>query len=76
MESTSDADADLATVAVYGLRHQAEVAKAMLASAGIDAMVVADDEGGLNPGFFADYGVRVVVRSAELAAAQGVLEAG
>jgi len=71
-----DAD-DLATVGEYEVRYQAEVARAVLGSVGIDALVIADDEGGLNPGFFAEYGVRVVVRSADLAEARRVLaEAG
>ena len=66
-------DEGLETVAVYGLRHQAEVARAALESAGISAMVFADDEGGLNPGFFSEYGVRVVVLSSDLADARSVL---
>ena len=66
-------DLDLATVAVYPLRHEAEIAKAHLASEGIRAIVHADDEGGLNPGFFAEYGVRLVVRREQLAEAEAVL---
>lgn len=67
-------DLDLTTVATFSLRHEAEVAKARLAAAGIPAVVHADDEGGLNPGFFADYGIRVAVRREQLDAARVTLE--
>jgi hypothetical protein len=68
-------DPVLETVALYELRHEAEVARALLDSAGIEAVVVADDEGGLNPGFFARYGIRVVVRSTDLDDARHLLRA-
>ena len=64
---------ELDTVATYQLRHEAEIARAALQSAGIDAMVFADNEGGLNPGFFADYGVRLVVRTSDLGDARKLL---
>ena len=67
------ADLDLVTVAEYSLRHEAEIARARLASHGIPALVQADDEGGLNPGFFAEYGVRLVVRSDHHAVAAALL---
>jgi len=54
---------DLVTVWVYSTRSDADIARARLAAEGIDALVMADDEGGLNPGFFDRYGVRVVVRA-------------
>ena len=54
---------DLVTVWVYSTRSDADIARARLAADGIDALVMADDEGGLNPGFFDRYGVRVVVRA-------------
>jgi [CysO sulfur-carrier protein]-S-L-cysteine hydrolase len=63
----------LATVAVYAARGEAEIAAASLRSAGIEALVVADDEGGLNPGFYRTYGVRVLVAEAEAAAAGELL---
>lgn len=49
------------TVAVYPYRSDAEIAVARLAADGIDAVIYQDDEGGLNPGFFKRYGVRVEV---------------
>jgi proteasome lid subunit RPN8/RPN11 len=63
-----------ATAAVYHTRSDAEIARAKLAGMGIDAAVIADDEGGLNPGFYARYGVRVIVpgrRASEARAALG-----
>jgi proteasome lid subunit RPN8/RPN11 len=55
-----------ATVTVYPIRSDAEIARARLAADGIRSLVVADDEGGLNPGFYARYGVRVVVDAVDL----------
>jgi len=66
-------DDDLITVDVFGVRSDAEVARARLESAGIRSVIRADDEGGLNPGFFARYGVRLEVRSDEAGAARAVL---
>lgn len=54
-------DAATGTVAVYPYRSDAEIAVARLAADGIDAVIHQDDEGGLNPGFFKRYGVRVEV---------------
>jgi [CysO sulfur-carrier protein]-S-L-cysteine hydrolase len=64
---------DLATAVVYTTRSDAEIARAKLQGEGIDALVFADDEGGLNSGFFNHYGVRVVVRAAELDPARAAL---
>ncbi len=66
-------DLDLVTVATYLFRHEAEIARAHLAAEGIASVVQADDEGGLNPGFFADYGVRLVVTNEQRSAAEAVL---
>ena len=64
---------DLQAVRVYLTRGDAEVARARLVGEGIDAVVMADNEGGLNPGFYAHYGVRVVVRSEDLDRARSAL---
>jgi proteasome lid subunit RPN8/RPN11 len=61
---------DLVTVAVYPTRSDAEIVRARLVSDGIEAIVIADDEGGLNPGFYSKYGVRVVVASGDLTSAR------
>ena len=55
-----------ATVTVYEVRSDGEIAKARLAADGIEARLAIDDEGGLNPGFFSKYGVRLVVRGEDL----------
>ncbi len=54
------------TVAVYDIRSDGEIARVRLAADGIEARLAIDDEGGLNPGFFSTYGVRLVVRSEDL----------
>jgi proteasome lid subunit RPN8/RPN11 len=54
-----------ATVQVYPYRSDADIAVARLAADGIPAVVHQDDEGGLNPGFFKRYGVRVEVDEAD-----------
>lgn len=64
---------DLVTVETFLHRDEAEIARAHLASEGISAMVVADDEGGLSPGFFAEFRIRLVTTVASRAAAWDVL---
>jgi proteasome lid subunit RPN8/RPN11 len=61
------------TVAAYLTRGDAEVARAVLAAAGIPAAIRADDEGGLNPGFFADYRVRLEVTPDRIEEARSLL---
>ena len=61
---------DLVAIVVYTTRSDAEIARAKLVGEGIEAMVMADDEGGLNPGFYATYGVRVLVRADQSEAAR------
>lgn len=63
----------LSTVAVYPFRADAEVAVARLAADGIDAAIRQDDEGGLNPGFYRRYGVRVEVTDADVSDARDSL---
>lgn len=54
-------------------RGEAEIAKAHLDAEGIAAVVVADDEGGLSPGFYRDHRVRLAVRAADRLLAAAVL---
>lgn len=54
------------TVRVYPYRSDAEIAVARLAADGIRSAIRADDEGGLSPGFFTRFGVRVEVDSGDL----------
>lgn len=51
---------------MFPYRSDAEIARARLAADGIPSWVFVDDEGGLNPGFYADYGVRLVVSADDL----------
>jgi len=51
---------------VYLYRSDADIAVARLAADGISAVVHQDDEGGLNPGFFKRYGIRVEVDTNDL----------
>ncbi|MFC2177104.1 Mov34/MPN/PAD-1 family protein [Actinomycetota bacterium] len=60
-------------VADYLFRGDAEVARALLDSQGIKAHVRADDEGGLNPGFFSEYRVVLEVSAADVGDARAVL---
>jgi proteasome lid subunit RPN8/RPN11 len=57
----TEVDEELFTIAVYPFRADAEIALARLSADGIAAVIRQDDEGGLNPGFFKRYGVRVEV---------------
>lgn len=54
------------TVRVYPVRSDAEIARARLAADGIRSSIAVDDEGGLNPGFYRDYGVRLIVDEDDL----------
>lgn len=64
------------TVRLFIRRGDAEVAAARLRAAGIESLVAADDEGGLNPGFYRSYGVRLTVLPQDLAAAREILGLG
>lgn len=65
-----------AVVGQYLYRGDAEVARALLASQGIESYVKAEDEGGLNPGFFSEYRVVLVVDTAQVGEARAVLGLG
>lgn len=51
----------LATVRTYPFVSDAEIGRARLAADGIASVVRVDNEGGLNPGFYREYGVRLEV---------------
>lgn len=55
-----------ATVQTFAVRSDAEIARARLEADGIPSIVAIDDEGGLNPGFYREYGVRLVVSEEDL----------
>lgn len=52
---------EFVTVREFEYRSEAEISHARLAADGIRSAVRADDEGGLNPGFYRDYAVRLEV---------------
>ena len=60
------------SVATFPKRTEAEVAQGLLASAGIDAWIAADDAGGAFP-FALSGGARVLVEESDLEAAAKVL---
>lgn len=60
-------------VGEYLYRDEAEIARAHLNAEGIQAAVRADDEGGLNPGFFSEYRVVLLVNAYDAAEARDVL---
>lgn len=63
---------ELATAATVPSRSEAELIRARLESAGIDASVHSDDAGGQYPNL-SQSGVRVLVREEDLAEAEAVL---
>ncbi|NND03558.1 MAG: hypothetical protein HKN91_12305 [Acidimicrobiia bacterium] len=61
------------TVNQYLYRGEAEIALAALSSAGIPAIVEAEDEGGLNPGFYSEFRVALLVNEQDVRDARDVL---
>jgi hypothetical protein len=57
------------TAATCAHRGEAEIVRARLGAAGIPSMVAADDEGGLSPGFYTFFAVRVMVAAEDLSRA-------
>jgi len=68
------ADSDLVVAHTFMSRPEADLAKSALDAAGIPSMVVGDDAGGTQPGFWESEGVRVVVRREDGDAAREVLD--
>jgi hypothetical protein len=63
----------LVAVGVYPNRIDAELAQGALEAADIEAMVTADDAGGLQPGFWVGEGVKVLVRAEDAERAKRIL---
>lgn len=61
------------TIGEYLYRGDAEIGRALLASEGIPSMVKAEDEGGLNPGFYSDYRVTLQVNEVDAPVARDIL---
>jgi hypothetical protein len=68
-------DDKLVCVGVYSSRIQAEHVQAILASEGIDAIVSADDAGGLRPELQLTSGVKLLVRKKDKARVEEVAKA-
>jgi len=61
-------------VGCYVTRHEAELARGLLDSAGITSALFADDAGGWYPALLAASPARLVVRAADEARAREILE--
>lgn len=64
----------LTTLRRYGSRPEAEVVRGRLQSAGVKAIVLADDAGGMEPPLALTLGVRLLVDEKDVAAAKRILE--
>ena len=69
-------DEKLVAVGSYPNKIDAELAQGALEAADIDAMVSADDAGGLQPGLWVGEGVRVLVRVEDAERARTILNEG
>jgi hypothetical protein len=68
-------DSDLVVVHTYNNRPEADLAKSALEAAGIDAMVQADDGGGMRPAIaWAGSGMHILVRAEDMEVAREVLD--
>jgi hypothetical protein len=67
-------NAKLVAVGNYPNKIDAELAEGALKAAGIEAVVSADDAGGLQPGLWVGEGVRVLVRAEDVERAREILE--
>jgi hypothetical protein len=66
----------LVEVAGFFYRHEAELARSVLAANGIDAMIVSDDTGGQGPGLQYVLGAHLMVHPGDAALARRILEEG
>ena len=66
-------DENLVAVGSYPNRIEAEIAQGALDAADIEAIVSADDAGGLQPGLWVGEGVRVLVRAEDAERAKKIL---
>jgi hypothetical protein len=73
MTHSEQDDDDLVVVRTYGFRHQAEVGRSMLEANDVDALIVADDAGGIQPGLDGGARVRLLVRRSDESKASELL---
>lgn len=64
---------ELVAVGTYPNRIDADLAQSALEAAEIEAIVTADDAGGLQPGLWVGEGVRVLVRAEDAERAKEIL---
>ena len=68
-------DETLVVVHTFSSRPEADIAASALEAAGIDAMIRADDGGGMRPAMaWAGVGFEVIVRESDLEAAREILD--
>jgi hypothetical protein len=68
-------DSNLVVVHTFNNRAEADLAKSALEAAGIDAMVQADDGGGMRPALaWAGSGMHILVRAEDVEVAREVLD--
>jgi hypothetical protein len=68
-------DSDLVVVHTFNNRPDADLAKSALEAAGIDAMVQADDGGGMRPAIaWAGSGMQILVRAEDAEVAREILD--
>ena len=70
----SMAQSELVVVHTFKSRPEAELAHSALEAAGIESIVLADDAGGVQPGFWESEPVRVLVRAENLREARAILD--
>jgi hypothetical protein len=70
----ADSDPDLVVVHTFKNRQEAELAQSALEAAGIESIVLADDAGGVQPGFWEGEPVKVLVRPENETEARDVLD--
>jgi hypothetical protein len=69
-------DDDLVLVRTYAYRHEADVGKSMLEANDVEAIIIADDAGGLRPGLGMATGIRLLVRRSDGQKARQLLGPG
>jgi hypothetical protein len=67
-------DAKLVAVGTYPNKIDADLAQGALEAADIEAMITADDAGGLQPGLWVGKGVTVLVRAEDAERAKEILK--
>ncbi len=67
-------ESELVTLRTFLNHVDADLAKSVLDSMGIESLISADDAGGMRPGLWSGSGVRLLVRRRDAALAAAVIE--